>query len=435
MKIAIIGGGWVGCVAAWHLSKLGYDVTIYEKNDDIFKGESGKFALRLHIGPHYPDSENTRKSCQEGLKDFIQTFPDLYIPHAYSIYALGTEDANGRHPTIDAAEFEAICREMGFISEIDPKKWGYENLVNAFNVDEPSAAVGERLREGMRKRLEEVGVKIICNCKVENIQEIIQSENRKFKINNGEAFDRVVNATYYQDLLPKDPLPDGIETVYQPCLTLRYRDTKAEKDPFSFTVMSGMFPCLMPREDHITIEGDTVYREYTLYHAKYTILDSCETPLEAQLILDNLQNDKTKYDAFIEKYKPLFEAEIKKFYPGFEGRFEFVGTNTGIAAKFRTKKNFRSAVTFMKDGIIYVFSGKVNNVLDSAYEIKRLITTAPEHLTCEQGYLYLPDGEFARSRHEIVEKTYDPFNAANLHTLRDFFKLPSSPEQLSGPAP
>ena len=100
--------------------------------------------------------------------------------------------------------------------------------------------------------------------------------------------------------------------------------------------MAGAFPCLMPREDHVTAEGEPLHREYTLYHAKYTILGSFSTPAAAQNVLADL-GDKTKYDEFIARYRPLFEEAIKKFYPEFAHRFEFSGVDTAIASKFTPK--------------------------------------------------------------------------------------------------
>ena len=35
-KVTVIGGGIFGCTTAWKLAKEGYNVTLYEKNDDIF---------------------------------------------------------------------------------------------------------------------------------------------------------------------------------------------------------------------------------------------------------------------------------------------------------------------------------------------------------------------------------------------------------------
>jgi len=141
----------------------------------------------------------------------------------------------------------------------------------------------------------------------------------------------------------------------------------------------------------------------------------------AREVIDELQRDN--YNGFVAKLRPLFEKDIKKFYPGFADRFDFVGADTGIGAKFRTQSDFRTAVTFQKNGMIYVFSGKVNNVFDAADEIARLLTTDEAQLCCEAGYYYLPDGEFARSRSEILQKPTDRFNTANLQTLLDLSHL------------
>ena len=52
MKIAIIGGGWVGCHLALNL-KNDHDVVIFDKNDELFSETSYKNQNRLHYGFHY----------------------------------------------------------------------------------------------------------------------------------------------------------------------------------------------------------------------------------------------------------------------------------------------------------------------------------------------------------------------------------------------
>ena len=66
-KVIIVGGGWYGAHLALALKKAEYDVEIFEKNDDIFKAVSGNFGIRLHKGPHYPRSPETRKTCNSIL--------------------------------------------------------------------------------------------------------------------------------------------------------------------------------------------------------------------------------------------------------------------------------------------------------------------------------------------------------------------------------
>jgi len=170
-KIAIIGAGWVGVSAALELRKRGYEVTIYEKNADIFRGVSGTYGLRIHEGPHYPRSENTRKSCQRGHIRFRENYPDLVVPHEYSIYGFGDIDADGNPPKVDPETFRSVCQESQDCREIDPNYWGYHNLLNAFTVDEPSTVVGDRLRSEFWKYLNDANVDIICNYHVNNVLE------------------------------------------------------------------------------------------------------------------------------------------------------------------------------------------------------------------------------------------------------------------------
>ena len=95
-KIALVGAGWYGCHIALELSKAGHEVTIFEEKNDIFKGLSGEFGIRLHRGPHYPRSKQTRESCHRGFDEFIKTYPELVIKNSQAIYSLAsTLDAEG----------------------------------------------------------------------------------------------------------------------------------------------------------------------------------------------------------------------------------------------------------------------------------------------------------------------------------------------------
>jgi L-2-hydroxyglutarate oxidase LhgO len=73
MKIAIIGGGWIGCHLA---NKLGdvHDITIYEKNSTLFTETSYKNQNRLHLGYHYARSFETRELCLSTFDRFIDDY-------------------------------------------------------------------------------------------------------------------------------------------------------------------------------------------------------------------------------------------------------------------------------------------------------------------------------------------------------------------------
>ncbi|MCJ1333618.1 hypothetical protein MMC10_010318 [Thelotrema lepadinum] len=222
-RVAVIGGGWFGTHTALRLSDAGYSVTIYEKNEEIFRGISGDFGIRLHKGPHYPRSRRTREDCLYGLKRFAQEYPELIIDHDRSIYALGKKDALGLKSKTDVPDFHACCHEAPHCETIDAAEFG-DNVETAYELNEPSIFLGTRLRLFFQKRLTEKGVKVITGVKVTNIpSDHVIRESRGI----ATKFNYVVNATSFKDCLPDSiltDLPIDIQVSYQPCIALLYED-------------------------------------------------------------------------------------------------------------------------------------------------------------------------------------------------------------------
>ena len=73
MKIAIIGGGWVGCHLA-NKFKNYHNITLFEKNNIIFGETSSKNQNRVHEGYHYARSFNTRELCKTTINKFIYEY-------------------------------------------------------------------------------------------------------------------------------------------------------------------------------------------------------------------------------------------------------------------------------------------------------------------------------------------------------------------------
>lgn len=398
-KVGIIGIGWYGAHLGIALSKKGYFVTLFEKNSDIFNGVSGKFGVRIHVGPHYPRSLATRKSCQESYKEFCQTYPQLVNNHEYSIYALGERDADNQPSKVTSKQFRRVCEEFNTWREIDIDKSGFKNLLMAMDIKEPSAVVGERLRKTFKELLKEAKVDIVYNFTV--------TETKKagdhIIVTNGEhayQFDYVINATGYQSIVPIDRPPFDMEIVYQPCLALVYIDTlspRTEK-PFSFIIMDGWFPCIMPYDD--ALDPSVIsQRKYILTHGKWTILGSYTTSAQAQEKLSSVD------EKFIQgKVKPPCEAHITHFWPEFGKRFKYVTWVSAVLAKMKTEKEFRSAVTLQHkpSGIIHVIPGKISNIFDAEREALALIRK--EKILPMGNYLCAEGGTLHSASAEIKEK-------------------------------
>ena len=93
IKIAIIGAGWFGCHIGTELKKKNFQVTIFEKENDIFKNGSGNNTNRLHLGFHYPRSKITRKMSYNGYLKFIKNYPKFSKPLDNNIYAIAKDNS------------------------------------------------------------------------------------------------------------------------------------------------------------------------------------------------------------------------------------------------------------------------------------------------------------------------------------------------------
>lgn len=396
VEFIVIGAGWNGCHCALTLAKAGHRVTLLEKATQIFSGVSGDFGIRLHKGPHYPRSKTTRQSCLAAFDRFCEEYPELVIAHESAIYAQGLTDALGHKSKVTAQAFSEVCHESAECRELDFNALGFSELESAFNLDEPSAVLGERLRAYFIQKLAEAGVEVRLGAHVKSINS--HMELKVVDLGEGVSITaaRVVNATGFQSLLPerfKEQFPFDVEVVYQPCLALCYKDRAPAPKPLSFIVMDGWFPCLMPA---ITNHG-AVYDDYILTHGSYTIMGSFPAPAQAHALLASLTDD------FIEaNVKASTEAQMFRFWPQFLQRFHYVGWKGAVLAKLKTRSEFRSAITFEREGVIYIFPGKISNAFDAADEVLSLISN--QACIEQHGFRYAANGVLATARQELEEK-------------------------------
>lgn len=419
--IAIVGGGWNGVYLTDFLSSQGYKITLYEKNPQIFSGISGNFGIRIHAGPHYPRSLSTRISCQRGYHEFYETYPELINQHRHSIYALAKKDIDDRPSKVSLAQFKNVCHEFGFKSEIDIKKYGYneKTLLAAYDINEPSAVLGPRLRNFFEKRLTKPNIIIKYNATVDSITR--QNENCIISCDKKKhSYDYVINATGYINLLPYKPIsPFGIKVVYQPCLALIYEEQNFFNKPMSFIVMDGWFPCLMPYDDRDVSSTESILSKYIMTHGKLTILGSYNVYAQACFALSKV-NDK-----FINKYVKIpAEQHMQLFWQSFSEKYKYLGWTGAVLPKIKTDREFRGTVVFQDDlsKIIYVFPGKITNIFDAGREVLKLMTSEGVRYS-KTGYNYIKYGALDLSMNEIIENISDESRVTcGLQTFRHVLK-------------
>jgi hypothetical protein len=95
-KKAVIGAGIFGCSSAIALSKKGYMVDLFERNNEIMQEASSINQYRIHRGYHYPRSDETVEQCAKSHKSFEKCFYTALVKrtsHKKSYYAIASADS------------------------------------------------------------------------------------------------------------------------------------------------------------------------------------------------------------------------------------------------------------------------------------------------------------------------------------------------------
>ena len=124
MRIAIIGGGWVGCHLANKLRDV-HTVTIFEKNAKLFQESSYNNQNRLHRGYHYARNSKTRELCADTFTRFTDDYNFLVEPVFNNAYAIPSESV------LDYGTYKKIFYDYHF-SEVS---YDLDNLKEIPGVD------------------------------------------------------------------------------------------------------------------------------------------------------------------------------------------------------------------------------------------------------------------------------------------------------------
>lgn len=429
-NIAIVGLGWYGAQCALHLAQTGrYKITVFEQNRTPFSGISGTFGVRLHIGPHYPRSQETRENCREGRLEFQATYPELINEHSHSIYGIGKSDAEGKPSKVNSEQFKIICHETPTpqFSEIELSSSEFtENLESAFDIpEEASLALGNRLAQYFNARLSNTSIEIKYGYDVSRILpkegkcEIIatSTENHHVTMQSIFWFDRVINATSFKAHIPHS-LPNPLRIVYQVCLALVYEASNPPEKPKSFIAMDGLFPCVMPYD--IREDATKKINYYILTHAKYTNIMTANNLNDAESFL------KREAPALTPEVKRQSETDIVRFWPGFASEFTYIGYRGVVLAKPAAETEFRSAITFEENGVIHIVPGKVSDIFHVAREVETLLSNDLDLINQDGPFYYVKGGILDKGKTELAIPLSGDRNTSGLQTHRELSASPAT---------
>jgi len=344
-RVAVVGGGIFGCTTAWKLAKEGYNVTLYEKNDDIITQASNINQYRLHRGYHYPRSKETAIQSQLGETSFIKEYGNAIVNGDVEHYYCIAKEDSLVHPKqywtfLNEMNLPYVEKKLDFIDK---------NVVDLVVQVKEFLFSSDKLRKICWDKLNKYGVNVMLNTKY---------------VDSKYNDDYVINTTYanLNQLTPKDKQKDyQFELCEKPVIKLpeQYKNK-------SVVIMDGPFMCIDPYGDtgwHVM--GNVVHAIHSTNVGKFPEYDSKFDKLLNKGIVKN--PSITNIDKFIESSKKFFIDIDKVKHIGSMFTFRTVLPN-------RDKDDARpTLVEKATDKIFNVFSGKIGTCVSAAEKIIKQI--------------------------------------------------------------
>jgi hypothetical protein len=325
MKIAIIGGGWVGCHLAYKFQK-DHQVKIFEKNSKLFNETSYNNQNRLHLGYHYARSHETRELCQTTFDRFLNDYEFATKTINKNWYCVSKNNS-----LIDYKTYTKIFE--GF---------DYSESLNNFEQIEGCINTGERYIN-----FEKMFHFFNKNLTFEEKQ-ISSKELKKLQ----KEYDLVINATNNHI---SDKTLDNF--FYELTISLLYKKiTNTDFD--SLTVVDGDLFSIYPYSNDI-----------------FTVTDVEHTPIKKFKKIKNLSTfvNQGITDNLIDEKRLLIEHKISGYYPKFLEEFEYYSYFISTKSKVSIRSDSRYPVISRTDNLVNCFTGKIQGIYLIEDYIKEII--------------------------------------------------------------
>ena len=333
MKIAIIGSGWYGCYVAEYLldNYKNIDITLIDKNSEIFAGSSYKNQNRLHLGFHYPRSLVTRNKSRK-YYDFFMTKYNFLLENIEKNYYVISNKSKIKYDKYLQLFNDFILEDNKFLKNIEG---------DLINTKEKYINFNKSKNYFMKLLVNKV--KFLLNYKVTNINQI----NDKVQINNNLTFNKIFNCTYNQISISKQ------DFFYEKCISLLYR--KINNIPFdSLTIMDGNFCSLYKYKKDI----------FTLTNVEYT-----------PLIKSKNFKDIESFDNWnLEEKIKLFEKNIMHYYEDFKKNFKYISYFESYKCKKISINDTRDLTVLLDINVLNIYCGKISYVFELDEYIKKFIS-------------------------------------------------------------
>lgn len=343
MKIGIVGAGIFGATTAWYLAQHGFEVDLFEKENDILCAASGINQYRLHRGYHYPRSLETAILSKQEEASFLKQYRDaaeFTNEHYYCI---------SKRNSLSTPE---ECQEAW-------SKCGLEfRTENSRVVDTKSIAWSARVKESL---FDPQKLRNICwdRLKKWNVNVKLNHEVTPVEL---EDYDLVILATYAYNNHFMDKVSAAKKNYqYELCEKL-VLELPPSFEKQSVVIMDGPFMCIDPLgETGYFVMGNVVHAIHKTNIGIEPIIPDEYKPLLNKGIIKN--PSITNFSKFIESAKEFFPEVVKAKHVGSMYTIRTV-------PPYRDHDDARpTIVEKISDRVVSVFSGKIGTCVGVAEQV------------------------------------------------------------------
>jgi hypothetical protein len=243
MKIGIMGAGIFGSTTAISLSRVGHNVTIFERQNDILCGTTGANTNRLHLGLHYPRHLPTGKQSLEGSSKFEEMYPgsvNYDFNNYYAIASSGSKTLLNDYKNF-LQKLEAGSKIVDIPEQLFALGFSNSNIDGFWEVREGVIDVAF-LKSLIYNYIQTENISLKLSTEVDSLEYDYESKWKINHSNGSENFDIIIKATY-----ATDNIVDNIENKdikkFESVLVL---EISGFDNRFGLTVIDGEFMTILP---------------------------------------------------------------------------------------------------------------------------------------------------------------------------------------------
>ena len=338
MKIAIIGSGWFGCHLAHIFTKKKFEVTIFEKENKIFQGQSGFNSNRLHLGFHYPRAKVTRDQCKNSYKNFKAAYPMLVKNIRFNYIGIH------KNSKVKFSKYIEIMRNSNLKFSIVKNSLNLKNVTGLIKCSE-MLIKSDDSKAYFEKKLKNLKVKLNYKVlKIKGFKNFAKIDDLNTK------FDWVLDCTGCS--LKKI---NNFDLLYEPRITLIY---KSKLKDLAIMLMDGKYWSIYPIKNNLYSLGSVINSRLTKGH---------KDKIKADKIIKKLKISD------VNKIKQRFENQVTNDYPNFRSMFKYHSYYTSVATISNSIRDERPSKIYKQKRVISILGGKIDTVIEVGEKIKKII--------------------------------------------------------------